>query len=265
MEKRKKTQQKPNKTKKKAVLEKSETISNSLVSKPSEAKKIVKYGWLHKRNAFLLSSGIDPKTEWLQFGIVSFVFLALCFLVIWTKNYYLLIPSLAFYCCYLYLFFQHPDSVIKKKRIALRMEFVRLFSFFRIFLDNGHSVYGALLETRVYAKGEMLSLFDRLIEEIDANKTIEPYLHFADAFDSIEIKQALIATYELSLDGGKDRFEHFSSVFTRVSDEKRDEDFDRFKNKLANLNFLPLVGSAFSMALVAIAVIILMGSNNYGI
>lgn len=265
MEKRKKTRQKSNKTKKKAILKTSETVSSTLVSSSTETKETVKAGWLHKRNAFLLASGLDPKTEWMQFGVVSFVFLVLCFLVIWMKNYYLLIPSIAFYCCYLCLFFQHPDSVIKKKRIALRMEFVRLFSFFRIFLDNGHSVYGALLETRAYAKGEMLSLFDRLIEEINANKTIEPYLHFADAFDSIEIKQALIATYELSLDGGKDRFEHFSSVFTRVSDEKRDEDFDRFKNKLANLNFLPLVGSAFSMALVAIAVIILMGSSSYGI
>lgn len=264
MEKRKKTQQKPNKMKKQTAQERSEIVSNESTSRPLAAKT-VKNGWLHKHNALLLSSGLDPKTEWIQFGIVSLVFLVLCVLVIWTKNYCLLIPSIAFYCCYLYLFFQHPSSVIKKKRIALRMEFVRLFSFFRIFLDNGHSVYGALLETRAYAKDEMLSLFDRLIEEIDTNKTIEPYLHFADAFDSIEIKQALIATYELSLDGGKDRFEHFSSVFTRVSDEKRDEDFDRFKNRLANLNFLPLVGSAFSMALVVIAVIILMGSSSYGI
>ncbi|HBB05124.1 MAG TPA: hypothetical protein DCZ41_00785 [Firmicutes bacterium] len=262
MEKSKKQQQKAFKKKNKKNVPKT-ILRNEKAANDKSAS--LKASFLKRQNELLRSLGFDPKKEWMTFGI-TLAILIVCglFLSFYVWNFYLLIPTIVLSALYAYLSLERPKDMLKCKKERLRMEFVKLFSFLRVFLSNGHSVYSALLETRSYAEGDAQILFDKLIEGIDANKTIEPYLEFADAFDSIEIKQAMIATYELSLDGGKERFYHFDSVFQRISEEKRDEAFFFFRNKLANMNFFPLIGSAFSMALVTIAVVALMGNTNYG-
>lgn len=262
MKKSKKQQQKVPKNKIK-------TVPMENASKGKQAPKANlnarKPSFFERQNQLFKLTGLEPKKEWITLGITVALFLACgVFLSVYTWNFYLLIPAAILSLLYAYLFLERPKDILKAKKGKLRMDFVKLFSFLRVFLSNGHSVYSALSETRSYAEGDSLVLFDKLIEGIDVNKTIEPYLAFADAFDSIEIKQAMIATYELSLDGGKERFNHFDTVFERISEEKRDEAFYFFKNKLANMNFFPLIGSAFSMALVTIAVVTLMGNTNYG-
>lgn len=262
MKKSKKLPQKALKTNAKKM---NETYLSISATKKESKLKPIKTSFLKRANQLFVSVGLNPKKEWLMFFFSILIFLTLGVLLsILVTNFYLLIPTFVLALIYGYVFLDRPKSILKSRKESLRMEFVKLFSFLRVFLSNGHSVYSALSETRSYARGDSLDLFDKLIEGIDINKTIEPYLEFADAFDSIEIKQAMIATYELSLDGGKERFAHFDSVFQRISEEKRDEAFYLFKNKLANMNFLPLVGSAFSMGLVTIAVVTLMGNTNYG-
>ena len=263
MKKSKKLPQKALKTNAKKAKEANVPIIS--IGKAESKPKVTKTSFLKRENQLFVMVGLNPKKEWLIFSFSILIFLALgVTLSILMSNFYLLIPTFILALIYGYVFLDRPKSILKAKKENLRMEFVKLFSFLRVFLSNGHSVYSALSETRSYARGDSLDLFDKLIEGIDINKTIEPYLEFADAFDSIEIKQAMIATYELSLDGGKERFAHFDSVFQRISEEKRDEAFYLFKNKLANMNFFPLIGSAFSMGLVTIAVVTLMGNTNYG-
>ncbi len=210
-------------------------------------------------------AGLNLKKEIINYSLTLVLLAALGIaLYLLLGNVLTLIAVIPFIVVLTIVFLDKPKKILKKKRESLKDEFVRLLSFFRLFLNNGKSVYGALEETRTYAKGDMMVLFDKLISGIDADKTITPYLEFASAFDSMEIRQVMISAYELSLDGGKERFLHFDSIFSRISEEKRNESYDKLKGRLANLNFLPLVGSAFSMALVVVAIVVLMGGSAYG-
>lgn len=268
MEKNKKSLQKVSKIKnkkssKKEKEEKKIENSNLEESNSSSNKKDF---FLKRINALMLEASLNPKKEWLFLCLIIFLLLfGGIFLFFQTSSYLLLFSSILLSLVVIMFFLMRPKQIIEKRKILLREEFVRLFSFFRLFYSNGRSVYVSLEEVRTYSSGEIGKLFDVLLEEIDEDKSITPYLNFSSHFESLEIRQVMIAIYELSLDGGKDHFYHFESVFQRISTEKRNESFDRFKNKLANLNFLPLIGSAFSMGLVAIAVIALMENSIYGL
>ena len=260
MKKIKKTPQKAPESKKEIAKPKSNEAVLNEKKMPANRRS-----FLAKTKDMFEKAGLNPRKECVNYLLTFVLMLALCIATyLLLKNVLVLVAVIPFIMILTIAFFNKPKKILRKKREGMKEEFVRLLSFFRLFLNNGKSVYGAFEETRKYAKGDMMSLFDKLISEIDVDKTITPYLEFASAFDSMEIKQVMISAYELSLDGGKERFLHFDSIFGRISEEKRNESYDNLKNRLANLNFLPLIGSAFSMALVVVAIVVLMGGSTYG-
>ena len=262
MKKSQKTLQKPTKKTKKSVLKKEN--KPVYTAKPKSAD-------VHKPNFFerykkdAKEANLDIKKEAIGVIAITIVTIAIGMLgTFYWKQPLFMASAILFVLAYVFMFLNRPKSILRKKVQEKREEFVHLLSFFRLFINNGKPVYVALEEARTYAQGEMVLYFDELLSGIDEDKTIEPYLAFSNHFDSMEIKQTMISIYELSLDGGKERFLHFDSIFERIAEEKRNEAYQRLKNRLANLNFLPLIGSVFSMGLVTIAVVILMGSSNYG-
>ncbi len=262
MKKSQKAQQKPTKKSKKLVLKKEKQTE---AAAKKESVPVHKSSFVERYKQDAIKAGLNPKKE-TAYGVTTITIIMAMgfFAAFYLKQPLLIIAAFLFALGVLFFLFNKPTRIIKSKRQEQREEFVHLLSFFRLFINNGKPVYVALEETRTYAQGEMIVYFDQLLSGIDEDKTIEPYLTFSNHFDSMEIKQVLISIYELSLDGGKERFLHFDSIFERIAEEKRNEAFDRLKNRLANLNFLPLVGSVFSMGLVTIAVVTLMGSSNYG-
>ncbi len=262
MKKSQKTPQKPNKKSKKQVLKKENKPADKAKPKSFDARKP---NFFERYQKDAKEANLDIKREAIGAAVVSVVVITMGLLgTFYWKQPLLMAPAALFASAYVFMLLNRPKSILRKKVQEKQEEFVHLLSFFRLFINNGKPVYVALEETRTYARGEMVHYFDQLLSGIDGDKTIEPYLAFSNHFDSMEIKQTMISIYELSLDGGKERFLHFDSIFERIAEEKRNEAYERLKNRLANLNFLPLIGSVFSMGLVTIAVVILMGSSNYG-
>lgn len=211
-------------------------------------------------------AGLDfPKEMLKTIAFSLFPVLASLFLSYFLSLYWLLIPGCVLGMVFAFLLLTRPSQERERKRRVLQEEFVDLFSFFRLFLSNGRSVYHALEECRAYASKEMCTHLEKLLRQIDCDKSVAPYLEFAKTLGSIPVRQAMIAIYELSLDGGKERLAHFETLFSRLSLEKREERYDHYLKRIGNLNLLPLLSGGFAMILVAFAVISIMGSVGYGI
>lgn len=172
-----------------------------------------------------------------------------------------LLLSAAIFC----FAYRRPKRILRSWRKELVNEFPRLLSFFRLFVSNGRSVYVAFEECRPYASDRMRLHLETLLRRIDVDKSIAPYLSFAEEIGDIEVRQCMVAIYDLSLDGGALRLAHFETLFSRLSEEQRNASFDRFQKRLQNLNLLPLLSGGFAMALVALAVVAIMGDSFYGI
>ena len=74
---------------------------------------------------------------------------------------------------------------VEKNRKSLQNlnEFISVFTYFKIYLKNGLTVYDSLLEVRQYCSPRMYSQIDILINEIDDDKSILPYMNFAKKFN----------------------------------------------------------------------------------
>ena len=158
------------------------------------------------------------------------------------------------------------NRVKKAKTEALEKEFVHIFSYFKIFVGNGRPVYNAIEDCIRYASPDMSDLLTKLLEEIDKDKSVKPYLDFASRFKSLEIRQVMISIYKMGNEGGSSTYiEQFQSVFSAIASEKRKYELSKFESTLNNNNFLPLADSALTMGLIIVAIVVIMGSLAYGI
>ncbi len=159
-----------------------------------------------------------------------------------------------------YVVFQYIADSKKREEIALEKEFVHIFSFFEIFLRNRIPVYSALHQLLSYASESMAEKLRTLIEEIDQDKTVEPYVHFASHFSSLAIKEVMISIYLLVEQGENDAYlRQFSTLFSTFSKEEKKMMREKRLTSLANLHFFPLVGSAVTMIMITIGIMNAIG------
>lgn len=148
----------------------------------------------------------------------------------------------------------------------LEQEFVHIFSYFKIFIQNGRPVYSALEDCIRYASKDMANLFEELLLSIDKDKSVKPFLTFSEHFKSLEIRQVMISIYKMSTEGFSSQYaQQFESIFASLADEKRKSEIDKYGGRLDSMNFLPMADSALTIGLIIVAIVTIMGRLNYGI
>ena len=204
------------------------------------------------------------KAAFLFLFALSFVLGLLLYL--WKRKLvYLFAPALLFLLCSFYI------GVGKSKRKTKEQEedeeqFVELFAFFGIYVQDGFPVYNALEMILPYAKGRVRVFLERLLKEIEEDKTLAPYLTFASSFVSLEIKEVMLAAYQMVDQGSGGVYLHqFQRLFSKLSDQKRERKERRFIESLDNLNFLPLVGGGLSMLMLMLGLLEIMGGMLSGL
>lgn len=206
------------------------------------------------------NAGLNYKNELMKVLIVNFVLLggaiALYFL---TKQVIALVGIVLFLLALNYLLLTRPGQIIKKQKENLEAEFVHVFVYFGLFIKNGRPVYNALEDCLRYCSDSLAEKMRNMLEEIDLDKSIAPYMNFAKNFENLEIKQVLISIYKMSIEGsGEEYISQFDSLFTALSKAKREKAIETEKGKYENFNFMPMLASALSMGIIAVAVILLM-------
>jgi len=149
---------------------------------------------------------------------------------------------------------------------SLEEEFVGLFTYFSIYLEDGLTVYGALQELLKFSSPEMDRRLTALIRGIDKDKTVTPFVVFSSSFKNLAIKEVMISAYKMVEEGGNGPFmRQYSAIFDALSAEKRKMKKERHLRTLGNLAFLPLLASGLTSALITIGIMAVIGGlNGYG-
>lgn len=183
-------------------------------------------------------------------SIVSYIFLKQIFIVAFGAVSLLAVA---------YLSLSKPKRVLNKRKKELEVEFVHIFSYFSIFVKNGRPVYNALEDCLRYSSEEMAEKIRTLLEDIDSDKSVTPYTKFSDNFENLEIKQLLVSVYKMSVEGGGEEYlRQFDMLFVALSNSNRIQRLENEVSRYSNFNFLPLIASAISMGIIAVAVVVLM-------
>ena len=207
------------------------------------------------------SLGYNYKKEVLLLLIpIIVVLLAGISLIFLYKNLMILmfcwITIFVYICSFYYRYVKKEESDNRR----LINSFISYFGFFKIFINNGDSVYSALNKTLNFASNDMKPYLEGLIKEIDVDKTITPFIRFASYFKMKLIEDIMISIYEMIENGNSpDYINRFSTIFEnfkiRINEQNNEQRVSKFDNFISS----SLVGSGLIMIILVYGIINLIG------
>lgn len=193
--------------------------------------------------------GYDFKKEILIFCIGIAGFLAgFALIYIFSQRIIFALISLLFLIVFAYFYLTKYDRALRKIEEKEEEEFIHLFSYFGIFVNNGFNVYNSLEKIKEFASSEVKKKIEGLLKEIDEDKTVTPFVNFSKYFSSIQIKEVMIAIYQMIDEGeGGTYIRQYEHIFSKLRDEKHHQYRETKLNKVKNMGMFPLLGSGVIM------------------
>lgn len=214
----------------------------------------------------MVEAGLDPKKEIATIVVADLVILGIAIYAYIATSMPIASLSLILLAVVGDYYLLNKAGRIKNiKTEKLEQEFVHVFSYFKIFVQNGRPAYNALEDCIRYCSTDMANLFEELLLSIDKDKTVKPYLTFSEHFKSLEIRQVMISIFKMSDEGSSSQYaQQFESIFASLADEKRKAEVDKYSGRLDSMNFLPMADSALTIGLIIVAIVTIMGRLTYG-
>jgi hypothetical protein len=208
----------------------------------------------------ILALGLNPGHEYLVVALLDILCLAVGSLLYYFRGrliFILYAGAIALVVSFAYL--SRYPGLLRKQNAKKEEEFVRLFTYFGIYIHNGYNVYQALQAVSAFASDGLKEEFLKLLTSIDNDKSPTPYLTFSKNFESLEIKQVLLSVYQMVEEGGETYIRQFEALFDRYSAERHKLTREAHVSALGSLSVLPLLGSGITMLSLTAAIVEVMG------
>lgn len=173
---------------------------------------------------------------------------------------------LGFCLVFFLLFLTRYNSKVQALEDSNLREFTTLFSYFKIYIKNGYSVYSALKEIRLFASPSLGKLLEDLVNEIDEDKTVQPFVKFSKNFHEIIVEEMMISIYQMIDDGEQsDSLRQFELIFDKFSEAIYQKNLRAKDSKLGTIGSAPLICSCFLIIILTVGIIGILGDLINGI
>lgn len=205
--------------------------------------------------------GYNYKTELMLFFIPeTLIFLASIVIFILFSNILVVGVSLILMIIYAFSFYYRYTKKSQEIDRNSIDAFINYFSFFRIYISNGESVYLALNKTLEFASDNIKPYIEGLIAEIDKDKTIQPFIRFAANFKMKLIEDIMISIYEMIENGNNINYiNQFTTIFENFKIRVNKNNSETRLNKFDTFITSSLIGSALIMMILVYGIINLIG------
>lgn len=181
-------------------------------------------------------------------------------LFIFSTNLIYLIYFFLIIFVFNFLYLSRYGRIITKNANNLIEDFIETFSYFRIYISNNMNVYTSLKEVSNYSSPLIKVKLLKLINEIDEDKTIKPFMNFASNFDSKKVEEVMIAIYEMVNEGVSEMYLNqfvtiFTSFKTRVEKTREEKRLSRFNI----INTFSMAGMGLLMIITMLGTINMLG------
>ena len=175
----------------------------------------------------------------------------------------ILIVGAIFICVFgLYYRYQTIGAKIIKER---EDEFINLFLYFRIYLQNNYGIYKALEEIKIYASDWFEDKLEQLISDINVDKSIAPFIKFSANFSNPDFETIMISVYQMFDQGVNSEYLlSFSRQFEKVSEYQREYGRTKYDSSLRTLANMALIGTGLFTVGLMFGVVNMMGTISYG-
>lgn len=155
------------------------------------------------------------------------------------------------------------NSYLNKKKEILdnrEKEFITIIGYFQFFISNSYNVYQSFQALIAYSSTWMEEQIQSLILEIDNDKTVKPYVNFANKFQNRVTNNVMLSIYQM-VDEGENggHMMQFTNLFEQLNKTQQKELIDNKERSMSSLASLPLVGAGAITVLLTFAIISVMG------
>ena len=189
--------------------------------------------------------GLDHRKELLSFIIAyaGTLGVGISITIFMSPTWGILVAGMAVLIVNFY--YSYKYQLLEENRQQGRIHaFIDAFNVLKVFLSNGYNVYRSLEETIKYVKPQVREPLMLLVEDIDADKTLTPYIAFARLFKVNIIEQLMVALYQMDIEGGDIRqLEGFEYMFDQFRSEQKRDMTRRYEEQLDSMNTWPLLGA----------------------
>ena len=157
------------------------------------------------------------------------------------------------------LFSRYND---KKKTILKNREneLVAIISYFDVYIRNNKNVYQSFSQLIPYCSNWMKEKIEDLLKEIDADKSVQPFINFANNFQNLSTHSLMISIYQMVDQGeSENQLTHFNVIFDEISKNRNQEMIAQKDKALSNMSTYPLIGAGLITITLTISILTILG------
>lgn len=221
-----------------------------------------------KKNSFKQTIefvGLSYKKELLKIILINTIFLLGGIIAyLFTKN--IVIPIVTFIVLGLLDFFLLTRYSDKKKAILKNREneLVAIISYFEVYIQNNNNVYQSFNQLIPYCSDWMKEKIEELLKQIDEDKTVQPFIDFANNFQSLSTHSLMLSIYQMVDQGeNSEQLLQFNVIFDELAKNRNKEIVDNKEKSLANMSTFPLIGAGLITITLTISILSILGDLIY--
>ena len=216
---------------------------------------------LKRFDALLLFISANKTKEIIKIAVVNVLIIgAAVTLTVFLKQVMIAFVGIIFMVIANYLIF---NSYLDKKKAILderEHEFIAIISYFQFFITNSYNVYQAFQSLIAYASPWMEEQIQSLILEIDNDKSVKPFINFANKFKNNVAGNVMMSIYQM-VDEGENGLHmyQFNSLFQQLNKSQQIELIDTKERSMGSISSYPLIGAGAITVLLTFGIISVMG------
>ena len=205
--------------------------------------------------------GLSYKKELLKITLINISFIIAGLLV------YLLIDNLMFSIIVLigllvldfFLLTRYND--MKQALLKSREnELVVIISYFEVYIQNNNNVYQSFVQLIPYCSTWMKEKIETLLSEIDIDKTVQPFINFANNFQQLSSHSLMLSIYQMVDQGeNSEQLLQFNVIFDELSRTRNKELVERQEKSLSSMSTFPLIGAGLITVTLTISILSILG------
>ena len=143
-------------------------------------------------------------------------------------------------------------------------ELIAIISYFEVYIQNNNNVYQSFNQLLPYCSDWMKDKIEILLKEIDADKSVQPYINFANNFQQLSTHSLMLSIYQM-VDQGEDSDQllQFHAIFDGLSKNHQKELNEQKEKELTSMSIFPLIGAGLITVILTISIITILGELIY--
>ena len=205
--------------------------------------------------------GLSYKREMIKLLSINLAFvIGLLLLYIFLKNFvYAIILLLGLLFLDFFLFTRYND----KKKIILKNrenELIALISYFEVYIQNNSNIYQSFVQLIPYSSDWMKDKIETLLKEIDTDKSVQPFINFANNFQQLSTHSLMLSIYQMVDQGeNSEQLMQFNIIFDELSRSRNKEMVEQKDKSLSSMSTFPLIGAGMITVTLTISILSILG------